>query len=304
MLTYRPRVPCTSCPVVIRKQPAVCAPPRRTAPAGCRKRHEVLPRAASSYTPTGVEFPERQEFFRRFQGPEDGASVQLRLYNIDRWGLAPMGAKLLKKEVDGIYHVGVAVHGREYWFDHQVNVLSLLDVDYVRGFGPAYVYDMGKTSMQPHEVDEFVYGPMVDSYNMDTYDCFYHNCHHFANDVCVKLTGNTVPQWCIDHGEQGLSELSEESAKLTRVISNKIARIMMVSWGRYSKERFVERVKANGQDTVSALDPMPIVGSGLPANAMPKGVDNVGLRELLGNDGQGRSKRTNQKSAATGQSHT
>lgn len=237
------------------------------------------------------DYPEREEWTRDYEGPAEGAHVQLRLYNIDRWGLAPMGARLLKKDVDGIYHVGVAVHGKEFWFDHQVNMLELVDVDYVRGFGPAYVYDMGRTGMGVEEVEEFVFGAMEDSYNMDTYDCFFHNCHHFANDVCVKLTGNQVPQWCIDHGEQGLSELSEASANITRIVSNKIARIMMVSWGRYSKERFVERVQSKGQETVSALDPMPIVGRGLPVSAMPEGVDNLGISKLLGDEGQGRSKK-------------
>ncbi|GMH39223.1 hypothetical protein BSKO_07121 [Bryopsis sp. KO-2023] len=234
-------------------------------------------------------YPERDDWSRDFEGPEDGATVQLRLYNIDRWGLAPAGARLLKKEVDGIYHVGVAVHGCEYWFDHQVNRLDLNDIAYVRGFGPAYVYDMGRTALSPEGVDEFVFGAMKDSYNIDTYDCFFHNCHHFANDVCLKLTNNRIPQWCIDHGEQGLSELSEESAKITRVVSNKIARIMMVSWGKYNKERFVERMKAKADNTSteSALDPMPLVGRGLPVNSMPEGVNNVGLSKLLGEEENG-----------------
>ena len=52
------------------------------------------------------------------QRPRGSYPVQLRVYNIDRWGLAPVGGKLLRKEVDGIYHVAVAVHGHEYWFDH------------------------------------------------------------------------------------------------------------------------------------------------------------------------------------------
>ena len=164
--------------------------------------------------------------------------VQLRVYNIDRWGLAPVGGRLLRKEVDGIYHVAVAVHGQEYWFDHQVEQLNLSDVFFVRGFSPAFLYDMGTTAMEPEETEAFCFGHLKEKYNIQTYDCFYHNCHHFARDLCLKLTDKTIPQWLIDHGEQGLSELSEENAKLVRMVSNKIARIMMVSWGRYSKKRY------------------------------------------------------------------
>lgn len=168
--------------------------------------------------------------------------VQLRVYNIDRWGLAPVGGKLLRKEVDGIYHVAVAVHGREYWFDHQVESLNLSDVFYVRGFSPVFLYDMGTTSMRPDETEAYCFDELKKKYNIDTYDCFFHNCHHFARDLCMKLTNKPIPQWLIDHGEKGLSELSEENAKLVRMVSNKIARIMMVSWGRYSKQRQAENV--------------------------------------------------------------
>ena len=139
--------------------------------------------------------------------------------------------------MDGIYHVAVAVHGHEYWFDHQVEQLNLSDVFYVRGFSPVFLYDMGTTSLEPEETEAYCFGQLKEKYNIETYDCFYHNCHHFARDLCLKLTKKKIPQWLIDHGEQGLSELSEENAKLVRMVSNKIARIMMVSWGRYSKRR-------------------------------------------------------------------
>lgn len=183
--------------------------------------------------------------------------VVLRVYNLDRYGWAPAGAKLLKKEVDGIYHVAVAVHQCEYWFDHQVNQQDLRDVEFAFGFGPSYVYDMGKTKLTRKEIESFIFGPMKAKYHVDTYDCFYHNCHHFANEVCQHLTGRRIPQWCIDHGEQGLSELGEANAAVTRFVANKIARIMMVSWGKYSKERFVEKNKLTG--TMPRSDP---IGSG------------------------------------------
>eukprot|EP00210_Caulerpa_lentillifera_P009139 g8713.t1 len=209
--------------------------------------------------------------------------VQLRVYNIDRWGLAPVGGKLLRKEVDGIYHVAVAVHGQEYWFDHQIEQLNLHDVFYVRGFSPVYVYEMGYTNKEPEETEAFCFGHLKDKYNIETYDVFYHNCHHFARDLCWELTEKKIPQWLIDHGEQGLSELSEENANLVRIVSNKIARIMMVSWGRYSKQRFVEKQMAEKlKTTESALDPVPLAGHApFFVDAQPSGVTNKGLQQIL-----------------------
>jgi len=191
------------------------------------------PRRNHKLTATSGEDEERVFI----EDQEEVYPVQLRVYNIDRWGLAPVGGKLLRKEVDGIYHVAVAVHGHEYWFDHQVEQLNLQDVFYVHGFSPVYAYHMGHTNKEPEETEAFCFGHLKEKYNIDTYDVFYHNCHHFARDLCLELTNRKIPQWLIAHGEQGLSELTEENANLVRLVSNKIARIMMVSWGRYSKQR-------------------------------------------------------------------
>lgn len=43
------------------------------------------------------------------------SAVEVRVYNIDRYGMSPMASRVLKKEVDGIYHVGITAFGNEYW---------------------------------------------------------------------------------------------------------------------------------------------------------------------------------------------
>jgi hypothetical protein len=78
------------------------------------------------------------------------------------------------------------------------------------------------------------------------YDCFNHNCHHFANELALKLTDGRsgIPQWCIDHGEKGLEMLPTDRAEVIKNVSNKIARIMMVGWGRYNQQRFTSKAKS------------------------------------------------------------
>eukprot|EP00747_Dinoflagellata_sp_TGD_P167754 gnl/TRDRNA2_/TRDRNA2_192786_c0_seq1.p1 gnl/TRDRNA2_/TRDRNA2_192786_c0~~gnl/TRDRNA2_/TRDRNA2_192786_c0_seq1.p1 ORF type:complete len:332 (+),score=56.49 gnl/TRDRNA2_/TRDRNA2_192786_c0_seq1:95-1090(+) len=169
--------------------------------------------------------------------------VQVRVYNIDRYGLGKMGAKALNKNIEGIWHVGVAVFGKEYWFGSIVEEMDLSNAEYAFGFGPTHTYDIGKTTVDPKEFDDWVFDAMVKKYNVEAYDCFNHNCHHFANDLVVKLTGKTpdtggFPQWCLDHGEKGLSEVGDKQAEQIRWVSNRIAKIMMVSWGKYNRDRF------------------------------------------------------------------
>jgi len=53
-------------------------------------------------------------------------------------------------------------------------------------------------------------------------------------------------RWCLEHGGEALSNLPEKDAETIRWASNKIAKIMMVSWGRYNKERF-EKVESSAE---------------------------------------------------------
>lgn len=188
--------------------------------------------------------------------------VQCRVYNLDRYGMLKTANKLLQKEVDGIWHVAISVYGSEYWFDHQIEKQDLANVQFARGFAPKYVYGLGTTTMAQDDFETWLKDTMEDQYNINKYECFKHNCHHFANDVANYLTGNSIPQWCISHGEDGLDALaaSGANAKLTEMVANKIARIMMVSWGRYEKERFTawEQGESADNDKLIAASVLPV----------------------------------------------
>jgi len=180
--------------------------------------------------------------------------VQVRVYNIDRYGMSPLAAKALNKNIEAIWHVGVAVFGREYWFGAIVEAQSLADVDYAFGFGPTHVYNIGRTQLNPEEFHAWVFDEMAPKYNVDSYDCFNHNCHHFANELVMKLTGKTpaeggFPKWCLSHGENALSEISDGMASRIKWVSNRIAKVMMISWGKYNRERFVSKGTTSQDDS-------------------------------------------------------
>lgn len=187
--------------------------------------------------------------------------VQVRVYNIDRWNMSPIAAKALKKNCEAIWHVGVTVFGKEYWYGAIVESQNLTEVDYVFGFGPTHVYNIGKTDLDPEEFDKWVFEDRAREYQVEKYDCFNHNCHHFARDLVLKLTGKTpeqggFPQWCLDHAEQALSELGDEKADQIRWVSNRIAKVMMVSWGKYNRERFKEHTDVQAAQFQAKRNPI------------------------------------------------
>jgi len=169
---------------------------------------------------------------------DDGKEkVVLRIYNIDKYGLSRLGSKALRKDYNEIFHVAIGAFGSEFWFDHQVNEESLKGIEVRFGYAPAEIVDLGETSKTHEEVQEYLV-ELREKFNVETYDCFHHNCHNFAQELSMWLTGNSIPQWCLDHGGEALSNLPAKDAETIRWASNKIAKIMMVSWGRYNKERF------------------------------------------------------------------
>jgi len=168
--------------------------------------------------------------------------VSLRIYNIDKYGLSRLGSKALKKDYNAIWHVAICAFGSEFWFDHKINEEDLEGIEVRFGYEAAEIVDLGETNKTHEELRVFL-EELRTKYNVETYDCFYHNCHNFANEVANWLTGQSIPQWCLDHGGEALSNLNTKDAETIRWASNKIAKIMMVSWGRYNKERFDRKFK-------------------------------------------------------------
>mmetsp|Transcript_57036 Transcript_57036/g.180548 ORF Transcript_57036/g.180548 Transcript_57036/m.180548 type:complete len:233 (+) Transcript_57036:83-781(+) len=171
--------------------PLACPLPQQAAPTWALRRAPLCPKAQASSQPPAA--PERQQH-----------PVEIRVFNIDKGGYAKYLTSLLDKPVDGIWHIAVVVYGREYWFGHHVADQDLSGVDYADGQGPSYVYPAAPTTRTREEFEEYVFGQLNDKFTTSTYDVFDNNCHHFVNECLIYLCGETIPQWCLDHGEKAL----------------------------------------------------------------------------------------------------
>ncbi|XP_074590470.1 deSI-like protein At4g17486 [Curcuma longa] len=97
----------------------------------------------------------------------------------------------------GIFHTGVEVHGVEYAFGaHDYPTSGVFEVEPRQC--PGYQFRksifMGTTCLDPLNIREFV-EIQSGSYNGDTYHLITKNCNHFCQDICYKLTGNSIPKW-------------------------------------------------------------------------------------------------------------
>ncbi|KAF2313002.1 hypothetical protein GH714_008680 [Hevea brasiliensis] len=97
----------------------------------------------------------------------------------------------------GIYHSGVQVHGVEYGFgahDHPSTGIFEVEPRQCPGFTFRKSILIGRTDLGPKEVRSFM-EKLAQDYSGNSYHLITKNCNHFCNDVCIKLTGKTIPRW-------------------------------------------------------------------------------------------------------------
>lgn len=89
------------------------------------------------------------------------------------------------------------VHGVEYGFGaHERDTTGIFEVE--PGHCPGFTFRksifIGSTDMGPKDVRVFM-ERLADEYSGNTYHLIQKNCNHFCEDVCVRLTGKSIPRW-------------------------------------------------------------------------------------------------------------
>merc|ERR1712137_813412 len=122
------------------------------------------------------------------------------------------GNKFLK-DVLGVYHVGIEVHGIEYTFgnyhapsSHPVgeepgsNSTCGVWVHQPRKAGPQCVFkeavEMLPTQLSSEETEEICISFGRAEYIRSSYNRIHHNCVDFARSLCLKLDAGEIPSWC------------------------------------------------------------------------------------------------------------
>ncbi|KAI3684344.1 hypothetical protein L6452_33567 [Arctium lappa] len=97
----------------------------------------------------------------------------------------------------GVYHSGVQVHGVEYAFgSHEQATTGIFEGEprQCEGFTFRKQILIGWTEMNLREVRGFM-EELAQDYKGISYNLITRNCNHFCNDVCLRLTGNPIPNW-------------------------------------------------------------------------------------------------------------
>ena len=118
--------------------------------------------------------------------------VELVLYDLSQ-GVAQWipGSLLGGHKLDGIWHSGLRVFGKEFWFGGIILESKYEDVP----FGvPKQVIRLGTTLRTYENMVEFLKEDLYVDYNPRSYDVLRRNCNHFANELAqFLLHGKQLP---------------------------------------------------------------------------------------------------------------
>lgn len=129
------------------------------------------------------------------------APVVLHLYDLSQGMARTMSMAMIGKQLDGIWHSGIAVFGVEYFYGGGICAApagrAIPHLSYQE-------IPLGVTTKTQVELEGFLQ-TINHRFTQATYSLLRHNCNNFANEVAVFLTGKGIPEHIIRLPQEFLS---------------------------------------------------------------------------------------------------
>lgn len=144
------------------------------------------------------------------------------------------------KQLPMIPHVGVRVHGVEYFYSDHIECRTVPVMEEMLGDRPQVTIDLGPSLLSKPEIEALV-ADLEATWDADAYHVFDKNCVHFSSALAERVSEKGLPQpltqGVLDVSERMLDSLPEWRRALGRRVMNEVTRLVVVSWGKASKEK-------------------------------------------------------------------
>jgi len=117
--------------------------------------------------------------------------VKIHLYDLSQGMAKNFGRMLLGKDIEGIWHTGIEIYGKEFYYGGGICKDKPKQTPY--GF-PVREIDMGTTEI-PEEIFLDFLREIGPKFAMEKYDLFTNNCNNFTDECCSFLTGKPLPDF-------------------------------------------------------------------------------------------------------------
>jgi len=146
----------------------------------------------------------------------------------------------VNKKLPLIPHLGIRVHGLEYFYSDHIEVRSVPVMEEMLGDRPQVTLDLGPSTKSAEEVKELV-ASLESAWTAEDYNVFDKNCVHFSDVLGKQVSANGVPEQLsrglLDITERMLDSLPEWRRNLGQRVMNEVTRLVVVSWGRASQKK-------------------------------------------------------------------
>jgi len=170
---------------------------------------------------------------------EDPTRVLATLYEIGG-PLTNVLSTSVAKQLPLIPHVGIRVHGVEYFYSDHIEYRTVPVMEEMLGDRPQVTLDLGPATVDADKVQNLL-DELEPDWEAKDYHVFDKNCVHFAMELADKITVGGAPrelmQGPLDVSERMLDSLPEWRRALGRRVMNEVTRLVVVSWGKASKEK-------------------------------------------------------------------
>ncbi|CAD5175955.1 unnamed protein product, partial [Musa acuminata subsp. malaccensis] len=123
----------------------------------------------------------------------DGFKVKLHVYDLSQGLARQLSATFLGKAIEAVWHTGLVVYGKEYYFSGGIQHDPAGKTPYGN---PVRIVDLGVTHV-PEEVFEEYLQEISPRYTGATYSLLSHNCNNFSNEVAQFLVDTTIPDYIL-----------------------------------------------------------------------------------------------------------
>lgn len=135
--------------------------------------------------------------------PTDSYPVKLYIYDLSRGMARQLSPVMLGKQLDGIWHTAIVVHGKEYFFVGE-GIDNCTPGSTTLG-APDSIVDLGSTEVSAELFEEYLTSLSESTYGRDKYNLFENNCNAFSDEVAQFLTGKKIPSYITDLPSEVLS---------------------------------------------------------------------------------------------------
>jgi len=122
--------------------------------------------------------------------------VELYVYDISRGLARTMSLALIGHQLDGIWHTGIVIYGREYFYGVQ-GIHQCPPGGTVLG-QPNQVIRLGTTEITKDIFLQHLQDLGQSTFRGSLYDLFTHNCNSFSNEISQFLISQGIPTFILD----------------------------------------------------------------------------------------------------------